>query len=161
MVGTDGYAPSTSRMSIEHSTNELCSLRSMVLDYPIVILISKLLFFWPQVLKLSFEKNCPWLYGTNHIRVDIRNFFYQKKYWRSKKQSKTQSVQGPTYLFHQGQQNKTYTNTCYISGFWLILVKNNKRQIHNSSFYLGLKGTQRFTKVGSVVFKFNYLRRFE
>ena len=26
MVGTDGYAPSTFRMSIEHSTNELSPL---------------------------------------------------------------------------------------------------------------------------------------
>ena len=45
MVGTDGYAPSTPRMSIEYSTIELSS--PLIHDYPIVIQNSKLLFFKP------------------------------------------------------------------------------------------------------------------
>ena len=56
MVGTVGYAPTTSRMSIEHSTNELCSLKSMILDYLIVILISKLLFLKTRCLNLYMKK---------------------------------------------------------------------------------------------------------
>jgi hypothetical protein len=50
MVGTDGYAPSTPRMSIEYSTIELSSLLLSMPRYPKAIQISKLigkiLLFW-------------------------------------------------------------------------------------------------------------------
>ena len=41
MVGTDGYAPSTPRMSIEYSTIELSSLIILIPEYPKVMQISK------------------------------------------------------------------------------------------------------------------------
>jgi hypothetical protein len=70
MVGTVGYAPTTSRMSIEHSTIELCSLTKLLIGQ--------------QRIKFLYINNYPSIYSNIQIFKEIGknsvNYIYLKRF---------------------------------------------------------------------------------